>query len=218
MRAITTAEARQFDRDAQKKYGIPSIVLMENAGRAVAEEAIKVIRNTKRVMRNARVVVVCGVGNNGGDGLVAARHLLSSGYKVEVLLVGDHSRLKNDPKINYDILKRLGRGIRLNNDLKNLKTGLIIDAIFGIGLRDEVGEPYRAVIEAINLSKLPVLSVDVPSGLDADTGEPLGLAVRAKLTVTFVANKVGFTKRAAKKYTGKVVVRDIGIRLSPFDI
>ncbi|MFA4843487.1 MAG: NAD(P)H-hydrate epimerase [Candidatus Margulisiibacteriota bacterium] len=218
MRAITTAEARQFDRDAQKKYGVPSIVLMENAGRAVAEEAIKVIRNAKRISRNARVVVVCGVGNNGGDGLVAARHLLSSGYKVEVLLVGDHSRLKNDPKINYDILKRLGRGIRLNNDLKNLKTGLIIDAIFGIGLRDEVGAPYRAVIEAINLSKLPVLSVDVPSGLDADTGEPLGLAVRAKLTVTFVANKVGFTKRAAKKYTGKVVVRDIGIRLSPFDI
>ena len=172
MRSISVKEAQAFDRYAQEKLGIPSIILMENAGRSVAEEAIKMVRT------RTKIVVVCGVGNNGGDGLVAARHLVNAGKKVEVYIIGKTSKLKADPKINFNILKKMG--IRVKKASEGIRggrrEGIIIDALFGIGLKSEVREPYASVINLMNKSKKPILSVDVPSGLDADSGKVLGVA------------------------------------------
>lgn len=216
MRTISVAQAQAFDRFAQEKLGIPSLILMENAGRGVAEEAIVIVRNARRVMRNANVAIVCGVGNNGGDGLVAARHLLNAGIKVNVCIVGKLSKLKPDPKTNYSILKKMGlkiRGVEKGGEgVRGLKKAdLIIDAIFGIGLKSEVRRPYSDIINLLNRSRKPILAVDVPSGLDADSGKVLGTAIKAKRTVTFVASKKGFAKVDGPRCCGKIVVRDIGV-------
>jgi NAD(P)H-hydrate epimerase len=211
MRPISIAEAQAFDRYAQEKLGIPSIILMENAGRSVAEEALKMLRGKKKV------AVICGVGNNGGDGLVAARHLLNAGVKVNVYIIGKISKLKADPKTNFKILKKMKQGIISSRKPETKRLGfqgydLIIDALFGIGLKSEVREPYALVIDLINKAGRPILSVDAPSGLDADSGKVLGVAVKAKRTVTFVASKKGFSKAAGPKYCGKIVVKDIGVK------
>ncbi len=209
MKSISVKQAQAFDQAAQEKFGIPSIILMENAGRGVAKEAIEMGRWRDG---EGRVAIVCGVGNNGGDGLVAARHLLNAGAKVSVYIVGKTSKLKADPKINLKILKKMGQRVKIWKPRSSFAGfHLIIDALFGIGLKSEVRSPFAEVIEQINKSKKPVLAVDVPSGLDADTGKVLGVAVKAKKTVTFVALKKGFNKPLAKKYCGKIIVRDIGI-------
>ncbi|MFC1637445.1 NAD(P)H-hydrate epimerase [Candidatus Margulisiibacteriota bacterium] len=128
-------------------------------------------------------------------------------------MVGKFPKLKSDPKANLNILKKMGQKIvqvRSVKDLKGIKgSDLIIDAIFGIGLISNVREPYASIIDYLNRSKKPILAVDVPSGLNADTGEVFGIAVKAKRTVTFVASKKGFSK--ASRYCGRIVVRDIGI-------
>lgn len=221
MGKITVSQAQKFDQDAQETLGVPSLILMENAGRSVAEVALKMIG------KNKKVVIVCGVGNNGGDGFVAARHLINAGKKVAIYIVGDLGKLKNDPKINLSILRKMNLRVpRLKASVPFVnaegtenfilrfpgllsKVDLIIDAVFGIGIRSQVRSREARVIEAMNKSGKPILAVDVPSGLNADTGQPLGIAVKAKKTVTFVASKKGFAK--AKRYCGKIVVRDIGI-------
>lgn len=219
MRGMSVAQAQAFDRFAQEKLGVPSLILMENAGRSAAEEAIKMLKGLRGRGTKGTVAIICGAGNNGGDGLVAARHLLSAGKKVRVFLIGKVSKLKPDPEQNFSILEKMGCDIiKSEGDEEFIlrfpglikKTDLIIDAIFGIGLSSAVRSPIFEVIEAMNKSKKPVLSVDVPSGLDADSGRVLGAAVRATRTVTFVASKKGFRK--ARRYCGRIVVRDIGIR------
>jgi NAD(P)H-hydrate epimerase len=210
MRAISVAEAQAFDQRAQEELKIPSIILMENAGRSVAEEAIKFVGAKK-----ARVAVICGVGNNGGDGLVAARHLINHDDKVLVYIVGDIRKLKADPKTNLNILMKMGIIIeqwkpRLSAAdflSKIINADLIVDAIFGIGLKSSIKEPFLEMINYLNRLNLPILAVDVPSGLSADTGEVMGAAIKADLTVTFVAPKKGFAK--SKAFTGKIIVRDI---------
>jgi len=207
---ISTRQAQAFDRYAQDKLGIPSIILMENAGRSVAEEAIKM--GTKGL---GFVAVVCGTGNNGGDGFVAARHLLNTGIKVNVFIIGSRSKLKNDPKINLNILLKMGQRVKWVRSVKDLKgikrSDLIIDALFGIGLNSSVSGIYFDAINILNNSGIPILSVDVPSGLDADNGKVLGAAVRAKRTVTFIAPKKGFFRTDGPAHCGKIIVRDIGI-------
>jgi hydroxyethylthiazole kinase-like uncharacterized protein yjeF len=178
---------------------------MENAGRGVAEAA-----------KGAGVIaVVCGTGNNGGDGFVAARHLLNSGRKVKVYVVGLPDKLKADPKTNLNILLKMGAQIKWVRSVKELagikKADLIIDALFGLGLNSPVSGLYYEVIDLLNHSGVPILAIDVPSGLDADSGKVLGIAVRARQTVTFVAPKKGFFKNAGPRCCGKVIVRDIGV-------
>lgn len=211
MHQFSISEAQAFDLFTQKKLGIPSLVLMENAGRSVAEEALKMLGGRKWV------AVVSGAGNNGGDGLVAARHLLNAGIKVKVFVIGKTSKIKSDPKIYLNILKKMGQKIVLvkkTSALKEIKqSDLIIDAIFGIGLTSEVKTPFDAVINFLNSSRVPILAIDVPSGLNADSGEVLGTAIRAKKTVTFVAPKKGLLRKAGPAHCGKIVVRDIGVGL-----
>jgi len=209
MKLISVKQAQEFDQFAQHILGIPSLILMENAGRHVAQEALKMLGKKKRV------TIICGMGNNGGDGLVAARHLLNAGVKIDFYMVGELAKLKPDPRTNFNILITMGQevmGISGPEQLTSLsKADLIIDAIFGIGLKSEVKDPYAEIIEFLNQSMKPILAIDVPSGLDADTGKVLGVAIKAKQTVTFVAAKNGFTKAEGPKHCGKIVVRDIGI-------
>ncbi len=200
MTKFTSEQAKDFDRFAQEELKIPSIILMENAGRNVAKVA--------RQMTKGSVLVVCGKGNNGGDGLVAARHLINADYQVKVMLVasGKGQGARNH-QVNLEILKKM----KATFVDEICETDLIIDAIFGIGLSSDVKEPYKSVIEKINSSGKPVLSVDVPSGLDATTGKILGCAISATKTVTFVAAKIGFYKNDGPSVCGEIVVEDIGI-------
>jgi NAD(P)H-hydrate epimerase len=211
LRSLTRDEVRDVDRRAIEEFGLPGIVLMENAGRGAADLLIELgIRRT--------VVVVAGKGNNGGDGFVIARHLENHGYDVRVLLFADPHELTGDALTNYRVISAAGMPIRecARADREVWKGELrsaswIVDALLGTGTRGKVREPFGTVIEEINASGVSVLAVDLPSGLDCDTGEPLGTCVRAAYTATFVAPKRGFDAPGAAAYTGKVHVIDIGV-------
>ena len=196
-----------LDRKAIHQFGIPSIVLMENAGRGVSELAIQMLKDAAR----KKIAVFCGMGNNGGDGFVAARYLLRRGAEVDVYVFGEKLRIKNDPAVNLKILEKMD--IRINEVASpiDIHAGLIIDAIFGIGLNGEVKEPAKSIIMDLNRQDVPILSIDVPSGLDADTGEVLGEAIKAKKTATMQFPKKGFYINKGPEYVGEVVVVDIGI-------
>jgi len=217
MRPMTRDEVREFDRHAIEDLGVPGLVLMENAGRQAADAAERLLR----AAHGRRALIVAGRGNNGGDGFVIARHLLTRGYAVRVLLAADPAQVVGDAATNLNILERLGVAVqRLPETEAALRaavlaaTGdadLVVDALLGTGLRGEVREPYLSAIEAMNTCGRMILSVDIPSGLDADTGHPLGAAVRAHTTVTFAAAKVGFSSPVAREYVGELVVADIGV-------
>ena len=214
MRFLTAKQAKKIDFLAKDKFGISKLVLMENAGRAVAEEAMKSLRGRKSV------AVFCGKGNNGGDGFVAARHLLVKGVKPDVFLAGNICEVRNEAKINLEILIKLKQKIiginekDLNSVKKKIsKYSLIVDALLGVGLKGEVRGLYRDLIGNMNQSKTFILSVDIPSGLDATTGKVLGCCVKADKTVTFVAKKKGMVIGAGKRYCGRVIVKDLGVPL-----
>lgn len=213
MQHLNRKQLQQIDRLATAKYGIPSIILMENAGRAVAEETIKLLQYEQ----NQKVVVICGKGNNGGDGFVVARHLYNNNYKVNVIYLGNIKDKKSRSEatdINLNIVRKLGIPMyALNRSVPRLlkSADVIIDAIFGIGLTRAIQGPIKKLIAQVNSLNKPVLAVDIPSGLDTDTGRPLGTAIKATRTVTLGYPKTGFKNPAAKKYIGKVVVADISL-------
>jgi NAD(P)H-hydrate epimerase len=212
---LTREQARALDRRATEEFGIPGIVLMENAGRGMAE----LLRS---LGPHGPVVVCCGKGNNGGDGLVIARHLANAGAAVHVLLFADPARLPGDAAVNGTIVARMaGHGALVLEvfpgevEEARLRGGLagadwVVDALFGSGLRGEVPAPFDRVIAAINAGPARVLAVDIPSGLDSNTGRPLGVAVRAHHTATVAAPKKGFAEPGAADYVGQVHVIDMG--------
>lgn len=211
-RFISRREAKELDLKAQEAFGMPVLLLMENAGRAVAEETIKALKG------RGKVAVLCGKGNNGGDGFAACRHLLTGGIKPEIFLAGKTSEVYKDAKINLDILKKLKQQIfeidenNLNFVIERVsKADLIIDALLGVGLQGQVRGIYRDLVNVINSFHAYVLSVDIPSGLDADTGEVLGCCVKADRTVTFVAKKRAMAAGKGAKYCGRIAVKDIGL-------
>ncbi|MHC4167842.1 MAG: NAD(P)H-hydrate epimerase [Planctomycetota bacterium] len=214
---MTREQVRAVDAWAINELGIPGVVLMENAGRACAE----LIRDKLECAGEPKVCIFCGTGNNGGDGYVIARHLVNVGYKVTVVVCGGRGRIRGDAKINLDILDRMGLSIdQLNPADDNVAArvaefaagaDMIVDSLFGTGLSGQIRDDYRLLVDGINAGGRPVLAVDIPSGLDCDTGQPLGTAVRASWTVTFVAVKKGFTCAKAACYTGEVFVASIGI-------
>lgn len=210
---ISRSQARELDRKAIEELGIPSVVLMELAGLAVAREA--------EALSGGRgpALVVAGRGNNGGDGYVAARHLSNRGLRVAVLVLATKEQIAGDARTNLDILLRMGVFVDflaapLRTDVlrRHLQeAAVVVDALLGTGLQGTVREPSRTVIDLINEAAKPVVAVDIPSGLDCDTGQPLGSAVRAAVTVTFARPKVGLLKAEARPYVGRLVVADIGI-------
>jgi NAD(P)H-hydrate epimerase len=211
---LTREQVRNVDRIAIEEFGIPGIVLMENAGRGCAESLIR--RGVK-----GTVCICCGKGNNGGDGFVIARHLEIHRIPCEVALFADPEELSGDAATNCRILQRSGTPIhvlhpdpdpdRLSRLLQ--KSEWIVDALLGTGTRGEVREPFTTVIERINQSSKPVLAVDIPSGLDCDTGQPLGPCIEARVTGTFVARKTGFLEPGAERFLGEMEVIGIGIPL-----
>ena len=205
---LTRDQLREIDRRASADYHIPSIVLMENAARAVTDEACGVLNDECC----GRILILCGGGNNGGDGLAVARHLHNRGAAVTIGLCCDPSSYKGDALINWEIVSAMRIAVEPFNIsmLSDPPPMLVIDAIFGTGLTKAPRPPFATIAETINHAGLPILDVDVPSGLDCDTGVPPGACIRAHCTVTFVAEKVGFAHPEAQRYLGKVVVGDIG--------
>lgn len=200
MKSVSVKEMQEMDRKAIEEAGIPSIVLMENAGRSVAEAA--------GAVDGKKVAIFCGTGNNGGDGFVAARYLAKKDAEVKVYVVGKKARIKGDAKVN---LERIGLEAKEIDSPVEFNADLIIDAIFGIGLKGEVKEPARAIIKDLNAKSVPIIAVDVPSGLNADSGEVLGEAIKATKTVTMQFPKKGFCINQGPEHVGEVVAVDIGI-------
>jgi NAD(P)H-hydrate epimerase len=209
---------RDLDRRAISEFGIPGIVLMENAGEACARR-IEDLLDAGATRIAEPFHVVCGSGNNGGDGFVIARHLHNRGYAVEVHLASRPPAPDRAPDaaVNFDIVRRLRLPIhapsadRAADIRRAASSGTIIDAIFGSGLDRAVEAPYREWIDGLNRSGLPIVAIDIPSGLDADSGRILGGAIRALHTLTFVAAKLGFALADGPGAAGTVHVLGISI-------
>ncbi len=214
---MTKDQVRAVDSWAINTLGIPGVVLMENAGRSCAE----LIKDKLKDIASPKVCIFCGTGNNGGDGYVIARHLSNSGFEVVVVICGNRGKVKGDAKINLDILERLGQPIEQLNPgdgdvparVKAFATDadMIVDGLFGTGLSGQLSDDYKQLIDTINACNCPILAVDIPSGLDCDAGQPLGAAIRANYTVSFVAVKKGFASGIAAQYTGEIFIASIGI-------
>ena len=205
---------RELDRAAIEKHRIPSLLLMERAGEGVARAVLSLPPGDGK-----SAAVICGRGNNGGDGLVAARHLLSAGLDVFVVLLAGRDDLSADARANLDRLEPLTARIVTAKSASELaafapaiaKASCAIDAIFGTGLDRPASGAAAAAIDMLNSISLPVIAVDVPSGLSADTGEPLGAAVKADVTVTFGLAKVGLVTGQGYDFAGRIELVDIGI-------
>lgn len=213
-RLLTATQTKAIDLKAKEKFGISTLVLMENAGSAITQEAMRISRG------RGRIAIFCGKGNNGGDGFVTARHLLTSNVKPDIFLAGRICEVENEAKINLEALLKLRQKIvEINRENLYLvrnkipRYSLIIDALLGVGLKGEVRGVFRDLIGIINTSKAYVLSVDIPSGLDATGGEVLGCCIKADRTVTFVAKKRGMVLKEGPKYCGRLIVKDLGIPL-----
>lgn len=213
MKLSSAAQMREIDRCAIQEYGIPGLLLMENAGRAVAERAAELLRES----RGRRVVVLCGKGNNGGDGFVAARHLHTRGYAVLCLLAGAPEGVRGDARTNLDLALKFGVPVRPFEQWTDELTGrlrdadLVIDALLGTGSHGEPRGPIGAAIAALTADVRPTLAVDIPSGLDADTGQLATLHVRADETVTFGLPKVGLATYPGRAAAGRLLVADISL-------
>jgi len=220
MQTLTREQVREIDRLAIAELGIPGVVLMENAGRRAAEVVLGVLRDTCGLEPQAgRVVVLCGGGNNGGDGYVIARHLHNQAVAVTVFAITDPARLTGDAAVNHNICEKIGLAVcpissdeQLNQGASSwTDTHVIVDALLGTGFTGTVRPEVAAVIERCNAVGGPkIVAVDVPSGLDCDTGQPSNATIRADVTVTFVAPKPGFGVASARSYVGEVIVAGIG--------
>jgi NAD(P)H-hydrate epimerase len=211
---VTRQESKDFDRWAIDELEICSLVLMENAALGCTEVIESMFPSL------SKAVVVAGTGNNAGDGFVIARQLMNRGVECLAIVIGATDKLTPDAKANYTLLERLGARISVKSADKAAQDGLreidaaelIIDAVFGTGLSGSLRRPWPRIIEGINAAGKPVLSVDIPSGLNCDTGEPLGAAVKAAATVSFVGCKKGFLEPGAAEYTGRLYVGSIGVK------
>ncbi len=224
MKTVTRDEMRALDRRASEEFGIPSLLLMENAGRGVADLALSERFSENR--SEGTIVVFCGKGNNGGDGLVAARHLYNRGFAMKVLLFAGPQTLKGDAAVNFQIISKMKIPCVILSEAKDLarffapngaqndilaSSDLIIDALFGVGLHAPLEGMDAKAVDAINQSGRRVLAVDIPSGLDADTGEVRGVAVKASITATLGAVKQGLLRGAGPLHAGKICVVDISL-------
>jgi NAD(P)H-hydrate epimerase len=214
---LTREQVREIDRRAIEELGIPGIVLMENAGRGC-------VNVLKRLGINGPVLILCGRGNNAGDGFVIARHLFVRGYECRVLLLASTDSICGDAKTNFNALVKLriphadlshlaGDYEALVSALDDHGTGAawVVDAMLGTGAQGEPRSPFDVAIDWMNGHAGHRLAVDVPSGLDCDSGKPATHTVRADHTCTFVAQKVGFRAPEAHAYLGQVHVLDIGV-------
>jgi len=215
-RVLSRAQVRDFDRRATETGQVPSLLLMENAGRGAVEAIVELWGG--RIKTGLRTLVACGAGNNGGDGYVVARRLALLGAEVEVLSAAGGDALRGDALTNYRAFRGTGGRVRMLHgaapeavERSIAEAELIVDALLGTGLDREVSSALRDLIERLNRAPGRRVALDVPSGLDADTGRVLGAAIRAELTVTFAAHKLGLVTPSGLEHAGRVVVKDIGV-------
>ncbi|MEE9212091.1 MAG: NAD(P)H-hydrate epimerase [Phycisphaeraceae bacterium] len=221
MPTLTRQQIREVDRLAIEQLGIPGVVLMENAGRHVAETVLELMETELHLVpSDARAAVFCGGGNNGGDGYVIARHLANAAVDVTAYAAKDPAALNGDAALNHAIAARMGLVEPLFNPEHPVVVGstrlqphVVVDALLGTGFQGQVRDDLAAVIDqcnALRATGAAVVAVDLPSGLDCDSGEPANAVVEADVTVTFVAAKKGFANAAAGPYVGRIIVADIG--------
>jgi NAD(P)H-hydrate epimerase len=214
---LSCAEIRAREHRAIHDHGMPSLLLMENAGRGMADLLVS-------LGVAGKVVICCGKGNNGGDGLVLARHLDNRGIRVHVFVFAKSEELSPDSVVNHRALTGSEVAITVlpgsSPDVEPLRFALatcewVVDALFGTGLRGPLKAPFDQVVDLINAGSARVFAADIPSGLDGDSGQPLGPTVRANHTATLIAWKAGFVKAQAAEWTGQVHLLDVGIPRSP---
>lgn len=209
MKIVTAQKMREVDKFCIEEIGIPSLVLMENAA----------LRVLKHIHVYNSFTIVCGSGNNGGDGLALSRHLSVLEKSVEIFIVGEKEGLSRDCKVNYEILVNSGVRVKFINNIEELdklkeavkESEIVIDALFGTGLSREIKGIHREIISCINELSSYTVAIDVPSGLNSDTGEVLGYCIKANKTISFQFYKRGFLKYGSDKYTGEIIIENIGI-------
>ena len=219
MRILNAAQMREADRFTIEEIGMSSLVLMENAGRQV----VAAMEAAYESRLNGRVAVLCGRGNNGGDGFVVARTLLQRGIDASVFVIGALAEVRGDAKTNLEILGRLGVTVVEINDEQSWELHfseisqctLIVDAIFGTGLKSALGGMMETIVADVNASAIPIVSIDLPSGLSADTAHVIGDCIDASMTVTLAAPKLPLVLPPGEEHAGDVVIADIGI---PHDV
>ncbi len=214
---ISTEQMRKVDDLMINKYGIDLVQMMENAGANLAELAVKLMDKNFEIPNPKNVVVTCGLGNNGGGGMVAARHLSNHNFNVTVVLTGTESKLKSIPLKQWNILKKLPIGMIIANSSDTLgifsNADLIIDAIIGYGMHGELrGIPAHVIHEILNSQNQKVLSLDAPSGLNTTTGEFNDkFCIKAYATMTLALPKIGLVQDNAKECVGRLYVADISV-------
>lgn len=210
---LTRDAVRAVDQHAIESFGVPGLLLMENAGRGATDVLLATFEG-----RCQRVVIVGGPGQNGGDAWVVARHLLTRGLRPRCVLVGPEDRVRGDARVNLEALRKLGQSVHtvsqgdtsaLSNALRDADCW--VDGVFGTGLDRDVGGVFAQVLDQLNDADGPGLALDLPSGLDANTGQVLGTAVRAQATATFAAHKRGLHQHPGMEHAGVVTLVDIGV-------
>lgn len=215
MRVLNAAQMREADRRTIHEIGIPSLVLMENAGRQV----VAAMETVHGDLAEHQVAVLCGRGNNGGDGFVVARTLLQRGVDVSVFLIGRVADVRGDARVNLDILGRLGLTVVEIGDSQDWElhfseiqdSTIIVDAMFGTGLNAPLSGLLETVVADVNTSGIPVVAIDLPSGLSADSHEPIGDSIEAGVTIALGAPKLSLVLPPAETRAGDIVIADIGI-------
>jgi NAD(P)H-hydrate epimerase len=206
---LTRRQVREVDRLAVARYHIPGEVLMENAALAAADAATNLIGPD----RQGEILILCGGGNNGGDGLALARHLHNRRFDVKIFFTADPAKYLGEAKTNWQTVQAMNLPATQADPqtIAHERPILIVDAIFGTGLTEPPRDPFAQIVAAVHKIGAPILAIDIPSGLDCDTGLPLGAAcILAQTTITFVAEKAGFASPQARQYLGEVIVGDIG--------
>jgi NAD(P)H-hydrate epimerase len=208
-----------IEQNGHSIFGMRRFLMMENAGHGVADFVVQKFKT----LNNKRIVAICGTGNNGGDGFVASRHLAGYGAKIMVILLGSPSDLRSEEaRLNWSIIEKMESielifGKELTSEIKSriANANIILDGIFGTGIKDEIRQPYASAIDAVNKSKAYVLAIDIPSGFDPNTGQIHKKCIMADATITFHRLKIGLADKKKnnnkKKYTGTVYVEWIGI-------
>jgi len=204
--AVTRAQMIEVDRLMIEQYGITLLQMMENAGRNLAELSRKLLDG---IVKDKRIIVMCGGGNNGGGGMAAARHLVNWGADVQVAIAVPDEKLKDAPAHQMRTLRAMG--VHIAEDYPSGDFDLMIDALIGYGLRGAPRGKSARWIQKVNHAAVPILSLDIPSGLDADTGRPLGDCIHANATLTLALPKVGMREDGASEYLGELYIGDISV-------
>jgi NAD(P)H-hydrate epimerase len=220
--AISSNQMYEIENIGHSKFGVKKVLMMENAGFGVADFIIKKFKN--KSISKLKILAICGSGNNGGDAMVTARHLTCSSINLKVIFLGNPSSIKTEEALtNFEIISKMNKTIELiisskvDTKVKKqiLNADIIIDGIFGTGIKGEIQDPHLSVIKLINKSKAYIIAVDIPSGLNPNTGEITSNVIRANTTITFHRIKLGLLTN--KKYTGNLILKKIGIPIEAED-